>query len=405
MVDAWRPRAMIASYADFVQRNAILQRLYLLVICTFYLMHSPWLPRTILVFLILPIFLVVKAPFAGLRPIFASGVFLSAALFLFLIPLSAVFAGGTSTGSLIDTTRYAVLILAFLLVTAELVRTDDDFLPLLIFFMALAAAVCAIVNIGAFDGYSLQSILSRRLEGVRGLTFVYNSNPLGAIYAIPCVGAVARISSVKMPRWQLVVLLGCALVLLIAVVLTQSRGALVALLAGIGVSTLLAARWRQRIIAAVLIAAIFALLAATSLLLPDLDRGDSLRLELWPVYLHWATLKPWFGYGLDFDTRTTLPDGREVMNAHNIVLCALVRSGVFCALALVGLIVTSLVRGWQSWRRRGMAVPLALLCTGLVATSVDYELLPTELDYSWVMVWLPVAICLGAGLRAGATTR
>ena len=45
-----------------------------------------------------------------------------------------------------------------------------------------------------------------------------------------------------------------------------------------------------------------------------------------------------------------------------------------------------------------MVIPLALMCASLFATSVDYEIVPTDLGFLWIVFWLPVAMCLGASL-------
>lgn len=388
------------QFGDFVRRNSIVQALYIVSFCLVYLMENIWLSRTIFLFAVTPIFFISRFPFAGLRPILKSNVFIGIVLFSFLIPVTSVLAGGTPAPLIEDATRYAFMVIAFAIVTADLVREDGEFPRMLMFGIALAATVAAAVDIDVFySGYSAHLILQTRLGGVQGLSMYYNSNVVGGIYAIPCVGAAAIVASRKLPLWQGVLFFACALILLIAIVLTQSRGSLVAALGGIGVSVLLSANWRQRIVVAALIVLIVAILAATPLLASALHRGDSLRLTLWPIYLKWAALKPWFGYGLAFDPRTTLPDGNEVMNAHNVILCAQIRGGILCAAALVWIIVSALERGWRSWWRLGATAPLALMCACVLATSVDYEILPSELGYPWLIFWLPITMCLGASLR------
>jgi O-antigen ligase len=279
------------------------------------------------------------------------------------------------------------------------VSKHPDFLRLLILFVAPAAALSAVTDIVQFSGLSLHKILTTRLEGIRGLTIYYNPNVIGMMFAIPCVGAVAVMISKKLVYWQFALLLLCSLILFAAVVLTGSRGSLTATLAGVGVSVLLSANWRISVAAAAVLATMFGLLAATPLFGALLQR-DSLRLTLWPIYLHMAALKPWLGYGLAFDTQIVLPDGIVVMNAHNIVLCALVRGGVLSAAALLAIMIFAFVGGWRAWRRHDEIVPLGVFSVCLVASSVDYEIVPTDLGYLWILFWLPVAVCLGACLRA-----
>lgn len=229
----------------------------------------------------------------------------------------------------------------------------------------------------------------------------YNSNVIGMMFAMPCVGAAAVMATRSLRAWQIAVLAVSALILLGAILLTGSRGSLIAAGVGIAVSVLLSEyRWLKiaLISAAAIVLALIALAPFQSELL---QRRDSLRLTLWPIYLKMAMLKPWLGYGLAFDTQRTLPDGNVVMNGHNILICALVRGGVPSALALVAIILASLKSGFDGWRRSGEVAGLALLATCLTASSVDYEIVPTDLAYLYFLFWLPAGICLGAALAAG----
>jgi O-antigen ligase len=199
-------------------------------------------------------------------------------------------------------------------------------------------------------------------------------------------------------RWQFAMLAVSVLILLGAIVLTGSRGSLIAAGVGIGVSILLSANWRLSLAMIALVAVAAGVTLLTPLAGELLQRRDSLRLSLWPVYLQMAMAKPWLGYGLAFDTQRTLADGNTVMNAHNIFLCAAVRGGVISALALLGIALTSLASALRAWLRSREILALALFVTCLTATSVDYEIIPTDLAYLYMLFWLPVGVCLGAGL-------
>ncbi|NVN88565.1 MAG: O-antigen ligase family protein [Rhodopseudomonas sp.] len=389
---------LLESAREVILRMGVAEKLYILVICLVYLMHNIWLARTVLWFVLVPVLLISMRPYRSLLPIVKSGVFVLSACFLVLILATSVLAGGASVALIWKNVRYVVAVLGFLTITAHLINKDGDFLRLLFLFVAPAAAIAAIVDVLWFSGFSLQTILTTRLEGVKGLTVYYNSNVIGIMFAIPCVGAVALMVSKRLARWQFAMLFASALVLLGAVVLTGSRGSVTAALAGIGLCVLLAANWRLSVAAVAVVILAAGIVAMTPLFGALLQRGDSLRLTLWPVYLHMAELKPWIGYGLAFDTQVTLPDGNVVMNAHNIILCALVRGGVFSAAALFGIVVFALLGGWRAWRRHGEVAPVALLGACLMASSVDYEIVPTDLGYLWILFWLPVAICLGASL-------
>jgi O-antigen ligase len=376
------------------------ERLFVLVMCLMYAMHNIWLSRTILWFLVLPTLLITAMPPRNLLPIVKSSVFVATAGFLGVIIVTSLLGDGVTGALLWKNIRYVAAVLAFIVIVAHLVSRDGDFLRLLFLWLAPVAACAAIRDIGAFSHWSLTEMLSVRLQGTKGLSLYYNSNVVGLIYAMPCIGAVAIMATRRLRHWQFALLFVSALVLLATVLLSGSRGSLMAALGGIGVSVLLAANWRiaAAVAALVSIAALVALL--TPLAGELVQRRDSLRFELWPVYLHMVALKPWLGYGLAFDPKVTLPSGTEVMNGHNIFMCAAVRGGVFAALALAGVVLAALASGWRAFRRSGEVVGMGLLAACLAATAVDYEIVPSDLGYLYILFWLPVAICLGVALSA-----
>lgn len=374
------------------------ERLFVLVMCLMYVLHNIWLARTILWFLVLPTLLIAALPLRNLAPIIKSGVFATSAAFLGAIIVTSLFGDGVSGSLLWKNIRYVAAVLAFITIVAHLASRDGDFLRLLFLWLAPVAALAAIRDVGTFSHWSVSEMLTVRLQGTKGLSLYYNSNVVGLMYAMPCVGAVAMMATRRLRSWQFVLLFVSALVLLAAVLLSGSRGSLMAALGGIGVAVLLAANWRI----AVAVAALLAIAAVAALLTPLagelVQRKDSLRFELWPVYLHMVTLKPWLGYGLAFDTRVTLPNGMEVMNGHNIFMCAAVRGGVVAALALVAVVLAAAASGWRAFRQSGEVTALALLAACLAASAVDYEIIPSDLSYLYILFWLPVAICLGTAL-------
>ena len=386
---------------DWLLRTRAGEKLFILSLCLVYVMHSIWSARTVLWFLVVPVMLVSVAPYRNLLPIVKSWVFVACAVFLGLILATSVLGGETSAQVLLLNLRFSAAVLAFVLITAQLVRDDGDFLRLLFLFLAPIAALTAIRDVVSFTGWSLETLMSTRLEGVKGLTVYYNSNVIGMMYAMPCVGAAAIMTSRSLKLWQHAMLAASILVLLGAILLTGSRGSLIAASVGIGLSVLLSEHRRLKVGLIVLVVVAVGVIALAPFQSELLQRRDSLRLSLWPVYLQLALAKPWLGYGLGFDTRQTLADGYVVMNAHNIVLCALVRGGVLTALALLGIALAAALGGLKAWRHSGEVAALALLATCLTASSVDYEIVPTDLGYLYFLFWLPAGVCLGAALAAG----
>ncbi|WP_420134697.1 O-antigen ligase family protein [Rhodopseudomonas sp.] len=395
-----RSKQRLERTRDWLVRTRAAEKLFILVLGLVYALHSIWSARTLLWFVLVPVMVIVAVPYRSLLPIVKSPVFIASALFLLLVLATSALGGETPAKILTLNLRYAVAVLAFVTITAYLVRDDGDFLRMLFLVIGPVAALIAIRDVASFTGLSFKTLMTVRLEGVKGLTVYYNSNVIGMMFAMPCVGAAAVMASRSLKLWQYVMLAASVLVLLGAILLTGSRGSLIAAAVGIGVAIMLSEHRRLKLaliaVAVVLVCVVMIAPFQSELL----QRRDSLRLALWPIYLEMAAEKPWLGYGLAFDTQRTLSSGNVVMNAHNIVLCALVRGGIFTALALIGIVLAALASGFRAWRSSGEVVALALLAACLTASSVDYEIVPTDLAYLYILFWLPVGVCLGAGLSA-----
>ncbi|UYO53014.1 O-antigen ligase family protein [Rhodopseudomonas palustris] len=410
-----RSKLRLDQTRDLLQRWRVMEKLTVLSLCLVYLLHSIWAARTVMWFLVVPLMLLSVVPYRRLLPIVTSSVFVMAAAFMLLIIGTTLLGDGMPVKELFRQLRYVAAVLVYIILIAYLVSRDEDFLRLLFLWLAPVAAFSVIRDVGSFSHWSLHAMLGTRLQGTPGLSVYYNPNYIGIMYAMPCVGAVAIMTTRKLQRIQFAMLLVSAGVLMVGITMTGSRGSLLAAFVGVVVALVLRASWRMMLIGACLIVVtlVLALLmpalgamlqnpaslqATVPLATEMLQRGDSLRVELWTVYLQMVALKPWLGYGLMFDTRVILPSGNEVMHGHNIFLCAAIRGGVVSALTLAGLLIAALVSGWRGFRRTGEVTGLGLLAACLAATSVDQEIIPTDLNYLYILFWLPVAICLGAAL-------
>ncbi len=387
---------LISKIRVVTQRHAVVQRLYLASFCLIYLMPNIWAARTLFYYFVLPLALInLSLPLA--RSIVSRPVFILSGAFLLLLTLTSLAAPDVSFKVVGYHLLNTVRVLLFVLITAELIEKDDAFLKTLVLCMAAAAAVAAVVNIVAYYGpYSggLRSF-AVRLEGIPGISPYYNSNVVGAIFAIPCVAAFGLIGAHGLSRGQNGAIMLLVLILLVAVVLTQSRGATLGVIAGLAVKALANGTRQQRIaLAASAAGALVLIYFATPQLASMLDRGAGLRPGLWRHFLQMAWDNPWLGVGLTFDVSID-----NILTAHNIILSALVRGGVLAAALLVGILLFCFQRSFEAWRRGGLIMPFALMTAVTVMTMVDHEIIATSLGWEWLLFWLPVAMCLAVDHR------
>jgi O-antigen ligase len=378
-----------------------LPSLYISALCLVYLMHNIWAARTVYDFIVLPL-AVLAFRRRELLAVAKEPAFLAAASYFACLGVAGLAASDRDLGMVARHLKDSVQVLSFLGVTAILVRRGGErFIAASFLSMSLAAALGAGVNVVLYyRDLPIHELWTNRLEGIPGVTVYYNSNVVGDIYGMALAAALAVLA-----RGQLRALAGiltaiAAAVLLAAVLLTGSRGALLGVIAGSAVVLALCVDWRWRI--GILLATAGGLLlldAYTPLPRELLARADSSRLSLWPIYLRLAAIHPWLGYGLAYDTAFKLPNGLLIMNAHNIILAALIRGGILSAISLLAVLIAAAHCAWRGWVAARTPFALVLMAACILLTAVDHEFLASPLGFHWLLLWLPVGISIGvAGL-------
>jgi O-antigen ligase len=396
-----RARELLTTVRAATQRQPIVQNLYIASFCLIYLMNNIWAARTLFFYITIPLALI-GLNFNLVRSTLRHPIFLLATIYFLILIFTSLAAPDVRAKVIADHLLQSIRILLLFVVTADLIQRDNTFLRTFGLFLSVAAAISVMINMLAFyDGARLVngSIFTTRLEGVPGANVYYNSNVVGVIYAMACVAGASLLASYRLSRWETGVVAISTFILFVATMLTQSRGSILAAIAGLGIIALLGANRRQLVwlglSAAVVLAA---LLLWTPVVEVMAERGASLRPMVWSHYWNMAQERPWLGYGLSYDV-TLRHHGALLLSAHNIILSAFVRGGVFAAIALLCLILTCLYMAWMAWRANRVVMPVALMVAGVVAAAVDHEMTATSLGWPWLLFWIPVALCLGASVR------
>ncbi|TLG77634.1 O-antigen ligase family protein [Methylocystis sp. B8] len=297
-------------------------------------------------------------------------------------------------------------VLLFLLVTARLVVDYHNFFDAFYTILAPTVALNAAANLVVFvKGLpDLASIVDNRLYPTYGLATAFWPTNASLTYAMFFVASVAT-ASILESNWRRVLLLLSALVLFIAILLTQGRGALVGSVGSLCVYSLISSRRiRQAII---LFAAITAFLV---IIIPHfrdlaLRRGDGLRLEIWSKFIPMALEQPFSGYGQRIIFGVPVSNGERILHPHNMVLAAQIRGGLGAGLAMLVLLLGGVRSTFSYYRAGGNPAPLCVLLTLSIAGLVDYEVQTSFANWYWVTFWLPFGLCIGSdvALRKGQT--
>lgn len=254
--------------------------------------------------------------------------------------------------------------------------------------IGLLVAISAMVNF-----YASHSLIERLV----GWSVVRNPTIVGQVFGSLAILAYAlSLQELRMRRSLLY--FAATLVLALPLLLSQTRGAALALAIMVVVSWLVI-RPAWRILAVQAMIALLLLLPV--LLVLDLDRilearsfSWSQRDRIWHDVWHLAWQTPWLGSGSVLDDHLTLAIG-DYHHPHNAWLDIFYRNGLIgLALALAHLLLL-----WRYFGRDRTLVPLYLwFGFGCICLLTDSRVLFWELNAKWFLYWIP------AGLIAAVLT-
>lgn len=256
-------------------------------------------------------------------------------------------------------------------------------------FLLVAAGACAIGSIVSLAN------AEKLLDNGRLIAYNIGINPLlsGNLYAAYLLFLVGWLGSGPASLKRCVAAAAIATPILWFVIATGSRSPLLGLLFALAVIALVAAERRARYLAC----AVVAIGPLLVLVMPELllERGLSLRPEIWRGALAMTLDDFWFGHGAGSPFAMLVTSvGIEVYDTHNIFIAILYYGGVTAGLLWVVIFFTL---AWQLVQRRSSW--LAIWVLGYMvygATTLTFEgsgLLSRPNEF-WYQLWLPIALAL-----------
>ena len=292
----------------------------------------------------------------------------------------------------------AVLVIAFVVAVAEGFRVDwfREGLTKVVAILGAAAAF------GAIAVFLLDPPEDGRLQGL-GQLHVHVRAALVFGAALICAVAWAMDASTRGVK----VFVWCAaFTLATAIALSGSRNAWASVT--FGTLVFIAAKRITPVRTFLTATASVGVVGVSTLALAMLDadvrafllpRGDSYRLQIWT-----ETLTRWWHDGIWFGRGVLTPDDVAVdqwlmPHAHNIYLAVLHQVGIV-GLALFGVLVAgtlaSLIRFYATAEAK---LGIGILAIALPSYLLDGYQLVDKIGWSWMLLWLPIAIAIG--LRSG----
>lgn len=288
------------------------------------------------------------------------------------------------------------MVLWFFYLAALAVALDRDAALHLVLGLAVACAASAALNLYLFFTLPIEELPAEahvRFAPIVGMASGRFSTTLSATYAVFAAAAFA-IAASRRATADRILAGGVALVLGVALALTQTRSAYLAIAAAVvAVAACLSPRMRWAILVALVLAVLVVLLYP-----PAFDvvmrRGASYRPGTWMQFLPSFLERPLLGIGQREPIRT-LVDGAEIHHPHNLLLSAQVRGGLLAFLGMLTMLVGGLVAAWRFARRSGDPTVLAMVVALVVAGLFDYEAKVMPADWTWLTIFLPLGLAAG----------
>ena len=221
----------------------------------------------------------------------------------------------------------------------------------------------------------------------------------GIVFGFALIVALHQLLTHGYRNQPLVIL--ATLPLILAVVLTGSRGAILASFSG--AVTLLAAHFAGNtkrfiilcsILAGVVGVAFFVVWTNADLRAAFFPRGDSFRLVIWQETLARLTQAPWFGMGILSPDDVTRGD-LVFQHPHNLFLAVAFQGGLVALLGFAWLLLGVLGVLMRNMNAADARLGLGILGLALPAYFVDGHELLDKVSDTWFLIWLPIAIALG----------
>ncbi|MEP7285765.1 MAG: O-antigen ligase family protein [Chloroflexota bacterium] len=287
----------------------------------------------------------------------------------------------------------------------ELVRLVDVFL----LAGALIAGMGLINYVIGGSGVTIAEQGARRLAGVYGSYASPNNLALFLGRCIPFAFAMVLLAPGKVRR----VIAGIIVLMMgIAVVLTQSGGALLLGVPAAVICVLVLWNRRGRIMAGIIVVGMIALVPLSRFIprlhnVLDLSRSSSfIRTQVWTSALNLLRERPLVGAGLDqflylYRSRYILPDAwrePDLSHPHNFLLDYWISLGVLGLAVLAALQFTFWRGALAAWRRwRSTDLLMAALAVGAMGSMADF-LAHGLVDNSYFVVDLAYIFCFTLAL-------
>ncbi|HBV4469113.1 TPA: O-antigen ligase family protein [Klebsiella aerogenes] len=190
------------------------------------------------------------------------------------------------------------------------------------------------------------------------------------------------------------------IIMLVMMLLTQSRGPLISLAIAICCTLHLHLFTRRNLLIIgallVLIGLVLCLTPVGDMLLTrfeELGTQSGLRLSIWHHTLMEIADQPWLGRGFGYELNFINYSGEHITTTHSVYLGSLLKGGIIGLLLLLAVIVCGLHQAWRK-RHDDSRYSLAIMLYALIFMASQGMFIVSNPRETWVLFWLPLGIAL-----------
>lgn len=373
-----------------ISRHNLTTYAYVLFLTSFFFVPFEKLYKLTFYLGVIPLFFL-SADRGSWRLLKRSLMFRVCVLWLTYLSLTLIWSPGAELSDFDDVARGLVLLILFVAATIEFSWRDEHFNRRLFACLSIVAPLAAATSILAF--YATHSFGTERLTGLGVLNHPITAAYFYAIVALITFFAVLESTSSRLLKG---LLLGALAILLAYVVLTASRGPMLALCVAVVAGAVLT-RNRLLIAGFVVVGVTLALIGIVQDVGPYnvLARASNHRVEIWLGILDRIAENFWFGNGIKADAAVLMSNGGTARHAHQLFLGNHFYGGVPATVLLLILLATAARVAIRHFLKTGQVVHVTLLVFVVVAGMVDFGVFLRSPNLIWFYFWFPVVLIAG----------
>lgn len=315
---------------------------------------------------------------------------LCASLFLFYYSISNIWYGNPI--NTVSTLKHSVYLLFFLIMINHLVKKYGVLLlHCLIFCSVFSLFILTLIFVDK------GTLLTHRLN------FGFYAAPpnvidLGGYFAIGIISALI-IARETGRHW---IYLPASL-LFIGLLLTQSRGPLLALIVS---AVILLFKFRHLHLKHVMYAITSFIIIGLFFVLTDYGQEYSQRLMnayqqsfvrfgIWQYAIDVIQQKLWFGWGFEKEIAFKNSLGQSIRTTHSLYISSFLKGGIIGVMLLVGLIIAGLRSAWMRFHQSMALESMLYLFSLLFYVTQGMFVIGSPTEF-WVLFWLPLGVVMAS---------